>query len=67
MLIAVDPKTQAFKKATFQTMGGEMIDGSHYALTPADVIGGYTATGSSVTADKVPQPAKDLVAASPCP
>jgi hypothetical protein len=67
VLIAVDPKTQAFKKATFQTIGGEMIDGSHYALTPADVIGGYTATGTSVTADKVPQPAKDLVAASPCP
>jgi hypothetical protein len=67
VLISVDPKTGAFKKATFQTLGGEMIDNSHYSLTPADVIGGYSATGSSVTAEKVPQPAKNLVADSPCP
>ncbi|HKC52916.1 MAG TPA: hypothetical protein VKF60_19170 [Myxococcota bacterium] len=65
ILISVD-KTGAFRKASFQTLGGEMIDGSYSSLTLATVFGSYSASGSSVPAEKVPQPAKDLVAASPC-
>jgi hypothetical protein len=66
VLITVDKTTLAFKKATFQTLGGEMIDASLFNDTFMNVIGGYTATGVSLTADKVPPEAKALVAASPC-
>jgi hypothetical protein len=66
ILISADKTTGAFKKATFQTLGAEMIDNSFSFLTFETVMGGYSASGSSVTADKVPQAAKDLVAASPC-
>jgi hypothetical protein len=67
LLITVDKTTQAFKKAIFQTLGGEMIHESLFNETFMTVTGGYAATGTSVTPDKVPQPAKDLVSGSPCP
>lgn len=67
LLITVDPKTGAFKKAAFQTLAAEMVDDSTYNLTPATVVGSYSVSGSSITADKVPPEAKALVTASPCP
>jgi len=65
ILISVD-KTGVFRKASFKTLGGEMIDASYSSLTLATVFGSYSASGSSVPPEKVPQPAKDLVADSPC-
>src|SRR5262245_16460291 len=67
ILIQVDKKTGVFKKASFQTLGAEMIDDSLYNLTPSFVMGSFSVTGSSVTPDKVPVQAKQLVADSPCP
>jgi hypothetical protein len=67
ILITIDKKTGAFKKASFQTLGAEMIDDSTYNLTPAFVMGSFSVTGSSVTPDKVPAEAKQLVTDSPCP
>ncbi len=67
ILITVDKKTGVFKKATFQTLGAEMVDDSTYNLTPAFVLGSFSVTGSSVLAEKVPVEAKQLVTDSPCP
>lgn len=65
--IFVDAKTGLFKKATFLTLGGEMIDDSTFFESFKRVKGGYVAKGTSVTPDKVPPQAKLLVAGGPCP
>ena len=66
ILISVDKKTGAFKKATFQTLGAEMIDSSLFNQSFMTVVGGFTAKGSSVPVEKVPPEAQALVAGSPC-
>ena len=67
LLITVDKNTLAFKKAVFQTLGGEMIDDSTFFESFRFVKGGYIAKGTSVPAENVPLPAKALVAGGPCP
>ena len=68
ILITIDKKTLAFKKAIFQSLGAEMIDNSTYFLTPDSlVVGSYSAKGTSVLSDNVPPEAKALVAGGPCP
>jgi hypothetical protein len=66
ILIKTDPKTGAFKSATFQTLGGEMIDGSMFFESFMTVVGGYTAKGATVPVAKVPPEALALVAGGPC-
>jgi len=67
ILIKVDPKTGAFKAATFQTIGGEMIDSSMFFESFMTVFGGYTAKGTTIPVAKVPPEAQALVAGGPCP
>jgi hypothetical protein len=64
--IKTDPKTGAFKSATFQTLGGEMIGSSMFFDSFMTVVGGYTAKGTTVPVAKVPPEAQALVAGSPC-
>jgi hypothetical protein len=66
ILIKVDPKTGVFKGATFQTLGGEMIDGSMFFESFMAVAGGYTAKGTTLPVAKVPPEAQALVAGSLC-
>ncbi|HTO06699.1 MAG TPA: hypothetical protein VMR86_06540 [Myxococcota bacterium] len=67
ILIKVDPKTGAFKSATFQTLGGEMIDGSMFFESFMTVVGGWTAKGATLPVAKVPLEAQQLVAGGMCP
>ena len=67
LLIKADPKTGAFKGASFQTLGGEMIDGSMYFKSFTTIAGGYSAGGTTVPVAKVPPEAQALVAGGPCP
>jgi hypothetical protein len=59
-------KLGAFKGATFQTLGGELIEDSTFFTTPAKMLGGYTVTGSTVPVLKVPPEAQALVSMTPC-
>ncbi|HTO55610.1 MAG TPA: hypothetical protein VMR50_19665 [Myxococcota bacterium] len=63
--ISVD-KTGAFRSATFQTLGGELMDESMFFGSFMTVVGGYTAKGSTVPVTKVPPQALQLVAGGPC-
>jgi hypothetical protein len=66
LTISVDPKTGLFKKATLVSLGGELTD-SLFSQTFMPVVGGLSVKGSSITADKVPPQAKQLLAGGPCP
>jgi hypothetical protein len=67
LLRVVLDKQGAFKKAIWKTLGAQMMDGSTYFRTPSTVFGGYTATGASVPAEKVPEGARALMASGMCP
>ncbi len=67
LTLALDKKTGALKKASFRTLAGQMIDGSLYNQTPANVFGAYTASGSSVAADKVPAGVLEIMSSGMCP
>jgi hypothetical protein len=67
LTITTDKTNTVFKKATFQTYSGELMDNSWYALTPAYMFGGYTVKGSWLPEAKVPAEARDLVDGGVCP
>jgi len=61
--------TGKFRSATFQTLAGELLDGSVFFLdapTASSVMGSYTSKGGSVPVTKVPPGAVALVTPSPC-
>lgn len=59
-------KTGAFRKATWKTLGAQMMDDSTFFLKPATVFGGYVASGVTVPAEKVPEAARALMASGMC-
>lgn len=65
LLITTD-KLGAFKKATLTSFSGELAPTALFNDTPAFLFGSFTVKGSTVTADKVPQPARDLVSGGVC-
>ena len=60
-------KTGAFKKATWKTLGANMIHHSRFFLTPSTVFGSYSASGATVPAEKVPEGARALMSSGMCP
>jgi hypothetical protein len=66
LLVSLD-KLGAFKKATWKTLGADMIHFSTYFRTPASVFGGFKASGATVPAEKVPEGARALMLPGMCP
>lgn len=66
LTLALDKKSGALKKAAFQTLAGQMIDGSMYNRTPENVFGAYGAKGASLPADKVPEEVRAIVSEGMC-
>jgi len=67
VLVVTLDKEGAFKKATWKTLGAQMLDTSLYFRTPSDVFGSYSASGSTVPAEKVPAPVLDEMSSGMCP
>jgi hypothetical protein len=65
LVISLD-KEGAFKKASWRTLGAQLIDGSTYFRTPSTVLGGYAASGSTVAEEKVPEGARALMSPGMC-
>lgn len=66
LTLGLDKKTGALKKVSFQTLAGQMIDGSMYNRTPENIFGAYGASGASLPADKVPAEVRELMSEGMC-